>query len=277
MSNTIAGPKSLEAGHFFGSNVRSKEHAGLRLSETVYPAGMRVPVHYHELPYFCLLLGGGYWERYGRRHVEFEPGSIVFHPERQVHHGDIRPEPTRCFHLEIDHSWTERVAEHGGLPSEPVERASGQLAWLAARMFKEFRRDDSASRLTIEAIGLEMLGRLVRERQPIERDAPHWLQKVIERLHEEYMQPLSVAQIADDIGVSAVRLGRSFRRWKGLSLGDYQRRLRVEHVSNGLSDPEVALAQLALDAGFSDQSHMTRMFKRATGMTPARYRDLIQS
>ncbi|MEJ2084520.1 MAG: AraC family transcriptional regulator [Acidobacteriota bacterium] len=277
MSNTTASPKPLEIGHFFGSNVRSKEHAGFRLSETVYPAGMRVPVHCHELPYFCLLLGGGYWERYGRRHVEFEPGSIVFHPEKQVHHGDIRPQPTRCFHLEVDRSWIARVDEHGGFPSEPVEQASGQLAWLAARLFEEFRRDDSASRLTIEAIGLELLGRLVRQNVPDEKTAPRWLQQVIDRLHEEYMKPLTVAQMADDIGVSAVRLGRSFRRWKGLSLGAYQRRLRVEHVSNGLSDPEVGLAQLAVDAGFSDQSHMTRMFKRATGMTPARYRQLIQS
>lgn len=276
MSNLSTRPKPLEVGHFFGANVRSKEYAGFHLSETVYPAGMQVPEHFHELPYFCLLLGGGYWERYGRRHVEFDPGSIVFHPEKQVHHGDTRPEPTRCFHLEIDHSWVERLAEHGGLPTDPVDRSSGHLTWLGVRLFREFSRDDDASPLMIEAIGLEMLGRLVRESSSAERTPPRWLESTTDRLIEEFAQPITVAQIADDLGVSAVRLGRSFRRWYGQSIGSYQRKLRVEHVTARLADPGATLALLASEAGFSDQSHMTRIFKRTTGMTPHRYRKLIQ-
>ena len=277
MSTVATRPKPLEVGHFFGTNVRSKECSGFHLSETVYPAGMRVPVHFHELPYFCLLLGGGYWERYGRRHVEFNPGSIVFHPEKQVHHGDIRPEPTRCFHVEVERHWVERLAEHGGLPDDPVERSSGELAWMATRMFAELRRDDAASSIMIEAIGLEMLGRLIRRSIPEDSSAPQWLDRVTDRLHAQYMLPLSIARMADDLGVSAVRLGRAFRRWKGESIGSYQRRLRIDHVFRRLADPEAALAVIAAEAGFSDQSHMTRMFKRATGLTPLRYRQLIQS
>lgn len=268
-------PKSLAAGHFYGSNVSSTELAGFRLSETVYPAGMKVPVHFHELPYFCLLVGGGYWERYGSKRVEFDPGSIVFHPAGQVHHGDIHPEPTRCFHFEIDRSWIERLGEHGGLPGDSIEYASGPLAWLAARMFAEYQDDRSASSLMIEALGLEMLGLLLREATTPDTRAPRWIEQATARLHQEFARSQTVAEIADDLNISAVRLSRGFRRWKGQSIGSYRRQLRVEHVARRLADSDDRLADLAAEAGFSDQSHMTRIFKRATGLTPHRYRRLI--
>jgi len=47
----------------------------------------------------------------------------------------------------------------------------------------------------------------------------------------------------------------------------------VEFASACLRDGDASLADIALEAGFSDQPHFCRAFKEVTGMTPARYRD----
>ena len=51
------------------------------------------------------------------------------------------------------------------------------------------------------------------------------------------------------------------------------RRLRLDWAAAQLADSDVTLAQLAAEAGFVDQSHFTRAFKRHTGLTPGRYRE----
>jgi AraC family transcriptional regulator len=49
--------------------------------------------------------------------------------------------------------------------------------------------------------------------------------------------------------------------------------LRIEWATARLRDSRSSLSEIALSAGFADQSHFTRVFRRATGLTPARFRD----
>jgi AraC family transcriptional regulator len=62
----------------------------------------------------------------------------------------------------------------------------------------------------------------------------------------------------------------------GVSVGDYVRRLRLEWAANELATSELPLADVAIGAGFVDQSHFTRAFKRHTGVTPGRFRALLR-
>ena len=73
-------------------------------------------------------------------------------------------------------------------------------------------------------------------------------------------------------GVHAVHLSRAFRSHFGCTVGDYIRQLRVEHARKQMTHTSTPLVDIAADAGFSDQAHFTRIFKRLTGMTPGQYR-----
>jgi AraC family transcriptional regulator len=55
-------------------------------------------------------------------------------------------------------------------------------------------------------------------------------------------------------------------------MGDFVTGLRVQHVCRALAQTDTALAKIAADAGFVDQSHLTRVFREALGTTPAKYR-----
>jgi AraC family transcriptional regulator len=91
-------------------------------------------------------------------------------------------------------------------------------------------------------------------------------------VHAESSRPLTVQSVAAEVGISPVRLSRAFRKAFGESLGSYQRRLRVAEACARLRDEELSLAEIALAAGFTDQSHFTRVFRRLTGTTPAAFR-----
>jgi AraC family transcriptional regulator len=67
-------------------------------------------------------------------------------------------------------------------------------------------------------------------------------------------------------------LARAFKLRFGLPIGSYLRRLRLDWAATRLESNEQAISAIALAAGFADQSHFTRTFRRHTGLTPHEYR-----
>jgi AraC family transcriptional regulator len=72
--------------------------------------------------------------------------------------------------------------------------------------------------------------------------------------------------------VHPARLARGFRHVWGESVGERLRRLRLEAARDALARPGSDLAEVAHACGFADQSHLTRAFRRAFGLTPGAYR-----
>ena len=86
------------------------------------------------------------------------------------------------------------------------------------------------------------------------------------------MPRIDFGELARELGVDRSHLARSFRGHFRRTLGEFVRELRVDHVRRALVETNRPLAELALEAGFADQSHCTRVFRRLIGRTPARYR-----
>ena len=107
------------------------------------------------------------------------------------------------------------------------------------------------------------------------RVAPRWLRSARDLLDGRFDQPVSLRGLAQEAGVHPVYFAAAFRRFHGCSVGEYLRRRRLQYARRRLADPKVSLAQVAAEAGFADQSHFTRTFKRFTGMTPNRYRTFL--
>lgn len=104
------------------------------------------------------------------------------------------------------------------------------------------------------------------------RRPPPWLRKARDLLHASFLDRLRAADVAAAVGVHPVLLARVFRAHTGVSIGDYVRTLRLDWAATRLSRSEAPLCEVALEAGFADQSHFTRAFKRHTGSTPLQFR-----
>lgn len=83
---------------------------------------------------------------------------------------------------------------------------------------------------------------------------------------------VSNAEMAKATGMSARAFERSFQREYGLPPQQYLKRLRIQTACRLLVDTRESIAAIAQRCGFADQSHLTREFRRVTGLTPATYR-----
>jgi AraC family transcriptional regulator len=88
-------------------------------------------------------------------------------------------------------------------------------------------------------------------------------------------QSLTLRNVANSAGVHPVYFAAVFRRFNGCSVGEYMRRRRIEYARKLLGNPKIPLAQIALEAGFADQSHFTRTYKRFTGRAPSQDRTFL--
>lgn len=96
-----------------------------------------------------------------------------------------------------------------------------------------------------------------------------------QRLDDDPCTAISLAELARMTGLSRFQLIRSFSRQVGVTPHAYQLQARVRAARRFIAGGE-RLADAAIAAGFSDQSHMTRAFVRQTGVTPAGYREAVK-
>lgn len=100
------------------------------------------------------------------------------------------------------------------------------------------------------------------------RTLDHLIEHIDAHLH---ITP-SLTDMALLVGLSPSHFARKFRTSTGLSLHRFVNLRRVQAALDALAGRDVSLAAVALELGFSSQSHLTRLFHERTGMTPARYR-----
>ncbi len=100
---------------------------------------------------------------------------------------------------------------------------------------------------------------------------------VIDHIQEHFAETLRIPQLARLAGVSVAQFDRRMRAIFGISAIQFLIKTRIESVARALADSDAAIATVALDAGFCDQSALSRQFKRCTGLSPREYRQLIRS
>jgi AraC family transcriptional regulator len=266
----------LRNGSFLGDAVREKRVGDLILADVTYSANLRLPRHTHERPYVCLIRSGTYSERFGRRSRACEPAMVVYHPAGEHHCQEMHGSDVESFNVEIGPTWQHRMIEIGMAADQPVQFHGGTPQQIAVRMLEEFRHDDSGQTPTIENLFWELLAEIRSSTTPSPSGSgPAWLECVRQILHARLHEPLSLGLIADEFGIHPVHLAATFRRHFGCSVGEYLRRTRVIAAREMLENPDLPLTQIAIDTGFADQSHLTRTFKRLTGMTPGQYRTFL--
>lgn len=89
-------------------------------------------------------------------------------------------------------------------------------------------------------------------------------------LRERWDKRVSLVELSDVAGLSRFELVRRFRDQNGVTPHAYLLNLRVEEARRRLA-AGAPPAEVAAACGFADQPHLTRVFKRAVGVSPGRY------
>lgn len=266
----------LRPGALHGRVTKSLGVADFILTESAFDPHSRLPRHAHENSYFCFVLQGVYTERYGNREVVCQPSALTFRSSGQTHEDLIHDADTRVFVLEISPQWVERLRADSLRLESAFEFYGGTLTQLCARLNREFHKTDSAAKLAIEGLALELLAAATRQPSNGIGSAPPWLRQAREMVIEHFSETLKLTQIAAEVGVHPVYLATAFRQKFGVTVGEFVRRLRIEHACAELNKEDLSLSAIALQAGFADQSHFSKVFKSYVGMTPREYRTVVR-
>jgi AraC family transcriptional regulator len=263
----------LPPGSYFGRTQGARRFADITVLESGYGSNHTVPTHAHTAAFFDLILEGSCSEVLAGQTRERAPSTVAFHPAGEVHASRWHGAEPRCFHLEISAALLERTRQYSPILDQPRCFGEGAPRLLALRLYSEFRRMDELAPLVIEGLTLELLAESVRRTSRIpERKAPRWLPTVRDFLGVRFAERLTLDEIAAVPGVHPAHLARVFRQVLGCTVGDYVRRLRIDFACRLLTRSDTPLVEIALAAGFVDQSHFSKTFRRQMGQSPAAFK-----
>jgi len=258
--------------------VRRVRVGGFTVTEGVHRAGSELPWHDHETPTICFVLQGAFTERWRGGSITCTSSTLKITPAGERHCDQFSRSDVRGLLIEADDAQVAAIRPHSGVLDERVSWHGGLVAGIAWRVYQELRRADSAAPLAVEGLLLELVASASRARdQHGGSGRRRWLEEARERIHADLAARVSLTRLAEAVGVHPVTLARAFRRAFGCTVGEYVRRLRIERATRQLADSDLSLAEIALTAGFSDQSHFSNLFRRHTGLSPFQFRRTARS
>jgi AraC family transcriptional regulator len=257
----------LAAGRFFGARSRRFEAPHALLTEVVHAEGRELPEHDHALAYFCMLVDGRYAEATHGRELSYSRYEVGFHPARATHRDVVGREGGRFLCLEIRPSLFAR--DDVRLRSDPRMLP----ATVSVQLLRVLRalRGGTLSALTLESAAWELCGDASDDRPVAERGTPAWLSNVVAMLEDDYARPMTVQEIARDVGLHPVHVAREFRRRHGITVGEYANQVRVRAACGAIRRGEGTLAAIAHAVGFADHAHFCRVFRSEMGCTPSAF------
>lgn len=274
MYRVITGPTIARDGSADGAAGTLVRRVDLRacvLTSTAYAAGLRLPQHAHTSAFLLFIRDGAFAERHGQRAERYDRWTCIYRPRLDEHANDFGERGAMCTAIDLHPQWLDRFCE-AGFRDERFSLRSPFVQQFGERIDAELAMPDALSEISIEALATEVIVFASRSRQKPRRSRSAAAERARHIIEQEFASPLSLTMLADAVGVHPVHLARQFRASLGCTVGDYIRRVRIAFAREQLATFDRPIAEIALAAGFSDQSQLTKSFKRVTGLTPAAYR-----
>jgi AraC family transcriptional regulator len=189
--------------------------------------------------------------------------------------------------VNVSRSLVSAAAEGMGLNPERVSIApqltlrDPQIAHVLWALKAELETPGPLGRLYAESLGMALAAQLLRRCAPavprrIEGGlSKPRLQRVTDYIHDHLAQDLALAELAEIANASPSHFKALFKQTVGLPVHQYVIRSRVEFAIGLLRDGKLPLSEVALQAGFANQSHMARCMRRVAGVTPSAVRDAL--
>ncbi|HLI97864.1 MAG TPA: AraC family transcriptional regulator, partial [Candidatus Baltobacteraceae bacterium] len=179
--------------------------------------------------------------------------------------------------------FVREIADEMGIPGDraviapQLHLTDKRIEYIGWALFEELESGDLLGRLYAESLGSALAVRLLRRSAPVALPRvtglpKRRLQRVFDYVREHIAQDLSLHELAAVAGLSSSHFKLQFRESTGMPVHQYVISARVEHALNLLVRTSVPVADVALQAGFSNQSHLSRHLRRLHGVTPAALR-----
>jgi AraC family transcriptional regulator len=251
-----------------GKIVNSLENTGAIINTVHYSVEeCSQGVHYHENPHICFLFQGSDLENRNNQIYQRKTGDIYFYYTGEKHASVSRKSLSKHTNIEFSQTFLRKY----NISESQIENAvkdNLDARFLILKIQQEMMIDDDCSHLAIQTLLLS----LVSSRKLNEENAPSWIKKLDELLNDRWNEQLTLEELAAATQKYPTTISKHFRKYFFCTLGEYLRKIRINKSLPLIKNSEMSLTEIALQCGFSDQSHFTRNFKEITGFLPKEFR-----
>jgi AraC family transcriptional regulator len=245
------------------NNLMIRTFSGASVRRVIDRSDANVPEHAHDWPVLSIYVIGGYTNQTECAKTLIAGPSAILYQAGAAHCNEIGPTGFEQIEIEFDPDWLGCAL----IPDSPVSRWIGGRAGAESRTLGQFCTF-VASEERLRAAVRQFVQRASSEPQ---LKTPSWVQLISRRLQEN--TALGVNDLAQEVRRHPSWLGSAYRRATGEGLLETAARLRVERAACLLRESDQTGADIAQEAGFCDQSHMSRTFRRVLGRLPSAVRD----
>ncbi|MEO0348719.1 MAG: AraC family transcriptional regulator [Cyanobacteria bacterium P01_A01_bin.15] len=191
-----------------------------------------------------------------------------------------------CLQIRLCDRFVSSVAQQtlaGGdrLTLHPTfQSQNGQIAAIATMLFAELQQDPPSGALYLDSLANVLAVQLLRHYGTAQASLPsyqgglppHQLSRVLDYVDACLVQDIKMADLAQLLGMSPFHFARLFKQSMGISPHQYVIQQRIERAKRLLKQTDYPIIEIALECGFGSHSHLSKQFRRLTGITPKAYR-----
>ncbi|OIB03952.1 AraC family transcriptional regulator [Paenibacillus sp. LC231] len=259
------------------------------------PATYRQPPHMHaSLEIGLCLTGKGYFF-FGNKQYAANPGDLFLVNNEERHIAQSAPDdPSRYLFVNFDPALL--LAEEPGLLLPFSYRSTHfcnhimggsplakQLTPWVLAIAEELREKSPGYLAMAKSALIQLCGRLLRHYGGLltDKERHHMVHSVRQAqslaalVEHRYHEPVSLGELADELGLSISRVSRAFLETTGYRFSEYVSLLRVQAAKRELAGTDKAVADIAFECGFQSLPTFYRVFKETVGLSPVRYRQSI--
>jgi AraC-like DNA-binding protein len=234
-----------------------------------YAPGERHRPHTDKDSRISFLIKGSYCEEGRPGAIRMAPGHVLLKSRRAKHEDEFGPNGADIVAIEF-------------LADDPFDATAAFDLWrqredgFALRHAVSFLEsalagDQRAARIA----GIDLVAACSEEDVRL-GSAPRWLEHLRQELNDLSLAAVDIGARVREAGAHPAHASRLFRRCYGSSITEHAHAQSVRRSIAPLASG-ASLSEVALTAGFYDQSHMTRVFKRVIGRTPGAHRAMLMA
>jgi AraC family transcriptional regulator, arabinose operon regulatory protein len=200
------------------------------------------------------------------REVELTPEHLVLIPEHQLFHcSGMKATP----HFFLSFSVMNRLTPEQSIPI--MLRPTATERSLIENLSREIAAGSPRDRIFHSGMAILHLA-LSRPEIKWQQSIPASVQDTVRHIAANYASPLTIPQLAERAGLSTETLARTFKKYQGETIGRHLIKIRVREAAHLLTHSDATIDEIAEKTGLTNRAYLSRMFKRITGETPARFR-----
>lgn len=209
------------------------------------------------------------------KNYSLEKGAIILVPAKHHYHLQIKQSsPSGDFHLLGEGDWLNQWWDDLNRPFHVSIRDIEQISTLWNFLITETRRPPTEQNQELMEYFFKSICLLIQE-ETIARSAkkrPFIVTEMMRYIEEQALDTFMIAEVASSVDLSVSRAVHLFKEYTGETMIEYAQHIRLTAAMNQMKYTNMTLDHIAVNCGFGNYPYFHRVFKKAYGKPPGKYR-----